>query len=279
MILKDLVLIIVSTIFVLSCGSSSSSKKEEQARLDANDVTLTPPPGDYDYGPIVIFKKKDDGAGSGALEIQKADGSWSFAWSECYGGVSTGSTCVSVPETKKIAYRLSTIAGESSEKSAQYNISFKQKDVIINGSTFTESLTDCAVSSSSGVNKLEGRIKLSNNSVLGETKVLYLFFSFSDLSKIGQALTITSGTDDGLAIKGTGDTAPYSAYDFYPGRYSGSNDQCVVNVTEYTAGQKATGTAKCDLSTGTYGTATILGKSATIPEYSWQCDRWVLSLL
>lgn len=254
-------------LFYLGC---SSQKEEEKSRLDANAVTLSVPPGTYEHGVVVVFKKADDGAGSGALEIQKPDGSWSFAFSECNGGIDTGSSCVTVNETRTIKYRLATISGESSEKEATYVINPKSNDLTINGSQFSESITDCYTSISE--KKLYGRIKLANSQVLGTAQVAYVHFSV-DYTSLNDPKTITNDSKNGVTVKGTGDNPPMSA-DNYPGASSNSSDKCVVSISSFMAGQRAAGELECSLNKGTFSSTTPLGATIQVSKGPWQCDQW-----
>lgn len=252
---------------ILSCGSSKESEKK---RLDANTVSLSVPPGTYEHGVVVIFKKSDDGTGSGVLEIQKPDGTWGFASSECNGGVETGATCVTVNSTKTIKYRLATISGESSEKEASYVINPKTNNLTINSSQFNESTTDCYTSGTD--KKLKGRVKLTNDDVLTSSKVAYVHFGI-DYTTLNNPLTVTSGTDNGISVKGSGDNAPDWA-DIHPGGGSSQTDKCIVTLTTFQAGQKAAGEIECSLSSGTFSTQTPLGSSIIIAKGVWQCDSW-----
>jgi hypothetical protein len=262
---------------VCACGSP---KKEEEKRLNENTVTVTPAAGTYEYGVVLVFSKQNNDAGSGVLEFQKTDGSWSWAVGNCAGGVS-GDYCLLVNESQTVNYRLSTTAGQSSVKTAAYTIQLQTKNLTLNGQAFTESQTDCAVSESNGTKSLSGRIKLTNNSVIGADKIAYAFFEVNDITKLNQELTVTSAfSDTGLQISSTGDSAPISPSTFSPGANSDSpTDNCKVTLTAFTAGQKATGTLECTLSRNQFQDTTALTKNLVITKGDWQCDRWVTSLL
>lgn len=239
---------------------------------------MSVPPGTYEHGIVVVFKKEDDGAGSGLLEIQKPDGTWGIAWSECYGGIDSGATCVSVNETKTIKYRLSTSGGESSEKEAAYVITPKTANLSINGAGYNEAQTDCAVSLSD--NKLSARIKLTNASALGAEKVVYVFAEVATTS-LNTEVVVSDSNQSGIVFKGTGDDEPYSASGgLYPGRNSSStNDKCTLKLTEFKAGEAAAGSIECKLSLGEFSDPSPLGKAITISRGAWRCDAWKSSLL
>ena len=276
---NQMIVLAFSTTLMFACGSSAS-KKEEQKRLDENTVTFSPPPGTYEYGVVVVAKKKDEGTGSGLFETKKADGSWGLAYDSCVGGVDTAANCLVFNESKVVSYRLSTLGGEGSEKSIEYKIAPLQKNVKVNDKEYSEQKTECAASSSGGVTTVSGRIKLKNDAVLGADKIAYLLFKINDASKLNEDLTISSADyATGFSIKGNGDSAATSPSEFYPGRNSSSTtDKCVVKLTGFSAGGKATGEMQCDLSLGEYTDATVLGKTLKIPKTEWQCDSWVSSI-
>ena len=282
--MKQMTQKIILTTLLTACGSTKTSeeslkeaKSTEKARLDANTITLSPPPGDYKHGVVVTLKKKDDSSGSGALEIKKEDGSWTLFNLDCFGGVPTGS-CVNITKTSTITYRLTTLAGESSEKTVNYSINYAAKaDIIVNSSPLKHEQTKCYVSDSSGIKKLRAQIKVTNDVVLGSGKVGYINLEVNDLSKIATPLDISDSSSTGFAIKGAGDSDSFISQDFYPGRNSseeGKGDKCTVTLSSFKAGESAEGKISCSLSLGTYTDATIIGKSFVLPESDWSCDSW-----
>ncbi len=216
--------------------------------------------------------------GENAVENPKhPDGTWGIAGGECYAGVDSGATCVSVNESRTIKYRLSTIGGESSEKEAAYVIAPKTANLTINGVEYSEGKTDCAVSSSDKA--LTARVKLTNASAIGADKVAYVLVNVGT-TNLNADVSVTDSVDTGIVFKGTGDDAPVSAGGGgYPGGNSATPaDKCTVKLTAFKVGEAATGEIECSLNISEYLEPIPIGKTISIAKGAWHCDTWKSSL-
>ncbi|MGK5094955.1 hypothetical protein WDW89_23460 [Deltaproteobacteria bacterium TL4] len=207
--------------------------------MDSIKITLNPEPGEYTHGIAVVFtKNKEDGY----IEFKNASGNWEMLGNECYSAGLYDSTvdCLTINETQTIEYRVSTFSSDSDIKKANFTITPQKKDMMINGTSFTEEWTKCDFNSID--DSLDMRIKLSNNSVISGGKFIEFDVLLYVIPEIGTELKMTDSANTGISVKSIGDS-PYGLSDFYVGRTD--TDFCSVTFTEFNKGGKITGKISC----------------------------------
>ena len=262
-------------------GKTDPSKAVDNRTF--NDVfSISPAPGTYTHGVVAVIQPKDPKDKDEVFEIQYPNGEFFVVQGDCIGGVDPNSKCVVINETKDLVFKraLSQENAKNVPQTLSYVVAPESKNITMNGQVYNEVYTECRVVEKNSLPAIEGRTKVTNDSPLGANKVAWLSFVFSNTVNVGQTLTLTDSNDIGLSIKGSGDSAPYSASTFYPGKNSSATgDQCTIKLSEFAPGGKARGEISCTLTQASFDTASPIGTTLNLPATEWQCDKWVDSFL
>ena len=255
---------------------SESIKKH----LNAIKVSFLPPPGSYDYGFVARVEPSEK---YGALEFKKAEDRWGTINNCINGSFSTvdivpGEQCIAIDASKKLTWRIrysiySVKEVFSDEQTVSYEVDSLPRNLTINGSEFTEAITECQghVVYSNNKRKMDVRIKLQSKTV-ASNKDVYLFFSLPDISANG-SVTLASGPENGVTILATGTQAENLAHDYWI--QSHKQDSCTVTIDgDYEKTGKASGTISCPQMSIALGKSTELGNSLVISKSPWACDKF-----
>lgn len=259
------VTVLAAAIAAVSVACSPDASKDA-AKPDDTELIIEPAPGNYDYGPIAIFKKKRETDG-GMIEFQQSDGKWAGSF-ECVEDNPSGWGCVNVAGSKIVSYRISSGGVDGKTKTAEYKISPKAMDLTLNGVVFNEEKTICSIS----LLGLQVKVRLKNDAKISAGKVAALLMKF-DPAKLGNELVVGTEETGVKVIEASDDLGP--AWPAYYGRSDSAapKEKCILKLTEFKAGGKAKGEVACDSLPGN-SIGREFGPTLTINKGEWQCDEW-----